>query len=110
QAADHLEHAVQALEDDADLEGLIEKVSRLKPGHAVCSAPELGDARRPPDRHSGPNLVTGIHDSHTPSQPPEAGASPSIGRATRMGGPTPAPQDDERAAPSWPFTVLKVQA
>jgi hypothetical protein len=44
------------------------------------------------DRHTGPYLVTGIHDSPKPSHPPEAGASASRGRATTNGRPMPTPQ------------------
>jgi hypothetical protein len=36
EAADYLEDPVQAFEDDASLEGLIEEVSRPEPGHADC--------------------------------------------------------------------------
>jgi hypothetical protein len=42
EAADHLEDPVQALEEDANLEGLVQEVSRPEPGHGVRRAPELG--------------------------------------------------------------------
>ena len=45
QAAEHLEHPVQALEDDADLEGLIEKVSGLNQGMLCLEHPSRAIAQ-----------------------------------------------------------------
>src|SRR5512132_314226 len=59
EAADDLEHPVQALEDDANLEGLIEKVSRPEPGHGWWSSVRAG---LPVKR----DVVPGIHDSPRP--------------------------------------------
>src|SRR5215217_1637621 len=42
QAAEDFEHAVQALEDDANLEGLVEEVSRPEPGHGCSSSARAG--------------------------------------------------------------------
>jgi hypothetical protein len=83
ETTDHLEQPVQAFEDDADLEGLVEEVSRPEPGHAV------------PRGRVGLSLTWGVAPGRHGSPNP----FPSLGLVASGGG---RPSDVERDGPRLP--------